>query len=99
MRTVVTLNLVYLIPSWLVWAEIVYTVTVARPKRCINQFKPVQQSSQKALRTYCSNIYSVQKGYVCETTPYFAYELEYDEEMLCFNKTVPLCAKVRAENY
>ena len=39
------------------------------------------------------------KGYVCETTPDFAYELEYDEEILCFNKSVPMCAKVRAKNF
>ena len=38
------------------------------------------------------------KGYICETTPDFAYELEYDEELLCFNKSVPICAKVRTEN-
>ena len=55
-------------------------------------------SRKQALRAYCSNIYAVQKGYVCETTPDFAYELEYDEEILCFNKSVPMCAKVRAKN-
>ena len=35
------------------------------------------------------------EGYVCETTPYFTYETEYAEEILCYNKTIPLCSKVR----
>ena len=34
------------------------------------------------------------KGYTCEISPYFAYELEFEEELLCFNKTIPLCAMV-----
>ena len=32
------------VPLWLVWA--------------INQFKPVQQSRQQALRAYCANVHS-----------------------------------------
>ena len=34
-------------------------VHVALWKQIINQFKPVQQSRQQALRVYCRNIYTV----------------------------------------
>ena len=37
-------------------------VHVALPKRPINQLKLVQQSRQKELRAYCSNIYTVQNA-------------------------------------
>ena len=47
------------IPSRLVWTGIECMVLVALPKRPINQFKPVQQSRQKALRAYCPDIYTV----------------------------------------
>ena len=32
---------------------------VALPERLSNQFKPVQQSRQEALRAYCPNIYTM----------------------------------------
>ena len=51
--------MVHLIPSVLVWAEIVYFVYVALTKWPINQFKPVQQSRQQWRRAYCPNIYTV----------------------------------------
>ena len=35
---------------WLVWGEIECTLYVAPPKRPINQFKPVQQSSYLAAK-------------------------------------------------
>ena len=40
-------------------------------KRPINQFKPVQQSKQQALRAYCPNIYTVPFGprQICQTLP------------------------------
>ena len=44
------------ISSLLVWEEIGYTVHVALPKQPINHFKPVQQSRQQELRSYCPNI-------------------------------------------
>ena len=34
-------------------------VHVALPKRYTNQFKPVKQSRQQALRAYCPNLYTV----------------------------------------
>ena len=49
---------VCLIPSCLVWSEIKCKVHVTL--RPINQFKPVQQSRQQALRAYCPHIYTVQ---------------------------------------
>ena len=53
------LALVSLIPSLMFWTEIESTVHVDLPKRPINQFKPVHQSRQQALKTYCPNIYCV----------------------------------------
>ena len=47
------------IPSSLVVAKIECTVGVALPKWARNQFKPVQQSRQQALRGYRPNIYTV----------------------------------------
>ena len=35
---------------------------VALSNRSINQFKPVQQNRQQALRAYCPNMYTVEKG-------------------------------------
>ena len=46
-----------MVPLWLVWTSIECTVHVALPKWPINQFKPVQQSRQQALKAYCLNIY------------------------------------------
>ena len=51
--------MVHSIPTWLDWAEIECAVYVPLPKWSINQFKPVQQSRQQALRAYCPNIYTV----------------------------------------
>ena len=44
---------------WPVWVDIESTVHVVLPKRPVNQFKPVQQRKQQALRTCCSNKYTV----------------------------------------
>ena len=41
------------------WSRQISSVHVALPKQTINQFEPVQQSRQQALRPYCSNIYTV----------------------------------------
>ena len=46
------------------------------PKWPINQFKPVQQSRQQALRAYCPNIYSVKKYVVEKVTPSFVQNIE-----------------------
>ena len=54
-----SLALSHSIPSWLVRAEIVYTIHVVLHKQFLNQFKPVQQSRQQALKAYCTNIYTV----------------------------------------
>ena len=49
-----------LIPSWLgSGSEFEYAVNVGLSKQPINQFKPVKQSRQKALRGYCPNMYTV----------------------------------------
>ena len=57
-RYIVTLALVHLIPSW---ADINCMVHVVLPKQPINQFKPVHQSNQLALRAYYPNKYTVVK--------------------------------------
>ena len=54
-----SLALVHLIPSFLVWEEIKFMVHVAMAQRPMNQLKPVQQSRQQALISYCPNIYTV----------------------------------------
>ena len=41
------------IPSLVVWAEIESMVHVPQPKQPVNNFKPVQESRQRALRAYC----------------------------------------------
>ena len=56
-KTLYSLTLVHLIPSWLVCSETECTVHVALPKWPMNQFKPVQQSIQQALRADCPNIH------------------------------------------
>ena len=61
-------SLVHLIPSWLVWAEIECTMHLALLKRPINQFKPVLQSRQQALRAYCPNIYCAL--YICSVATF-----------------------------
>ena len=47
-------NTVYIlghsILSWLVWAETKMTMNAALPKWPVNQYKPVEQSKQQALR-------------------------------------------------
>ena len=55
-KTLYSITLVHLIPSWLVCSETECTVHVALPKWPMNQFKPVQQSIQQALRADCPNI-------------------------------------------
>ena len=40
------------------------TVYVVLPKQPINQFKPIQQSRQQALKAYCPNLYTVQQGLI-----------------------------------
>ena len=52
------------IPSWLVWEEIACMVHADLSKWPINQFKPVQQSGQKVLRTYYPNMYAVHKNVI-----------------------------------
>ena len=54
-----TLAVVHSIPSWQFLTEIKCTWHVALSKWAIDQFKPVQQSRQQALKAYCPNIYCV----------------------------------------
>ena len=67
----------------MILAEINYTVHVALtlPKQPIIQFKLVQQSRQKAQRTYCPNIYTV---YLC------ARELDLALDEPCYTITPAL---------
>ena len=55
----ISLVLVDSIPSWLVVAEIECTDRFGLPKWPRNQFKPVHQSRQQALRGCPPNIYTV----------------------------------------
>ena len=55
-----SLALVYLIHSWLFWAEIKCNdACCALPKHPINQNKPVQKSRQQVLTAYCPKIHTV----------------------------------------
>ena len=56
-----SLTLVHLNSSWLVCLEIERTLHDALHKRPIEQFKPVEQSRQKAQRAYCPSVYAVFK--------------------------------------
>ena len=53
-----SLALVHWIPFCLVWVENKSLVHVALPKQTINQFKPIQESIQQALRAYSPNVYT-----------------------------------------
>ena len=63
------LDLVHLIPSWLILAKIECTVHIALPKQPINQFKPLKQSRQQALGAYCLEIYTVIRYFTLQIHP------------------------------
>jgi hypothetical protein len=54
-----TMALAYVIPSWLVWAEIQCTGPYCSAQ---TTNKPVQQSKKENLRAYCSYIITVVMG-------------------------------------